>query len=325
MVPTSSLSHVLETPVANMSDTEGDDDLKRAIALSLESNALIAPSHFIDLASSDMEDDDIDAPVNIKTSTLEKATNINPEVQINPHKLDVNPHIVKSSTQSVQSETAMIATAAVSQGLLLGLNRKQMEEERLLRVRQRMSQDANRFEMVYETKKRKLAESPPRHNGNAARNVRAKELATSHIVNDGSLDQALDPSTTRIDNDVSTLSDKFQYIASPGLSMSLERETMKETVLGEIRNRHQGVLSYREQQTLGSPGIQFPTGVVKKTWAYGYPREDDIKIEEVFQKADLELAVLSAFQVEPEWVESKLNQTTKIIWVLQAKNEQEVC
>jgi hypothetical protein len=53
---------------------------------------------------------------------------------------------------------------------------------------------------------------------------------------------------------------------------------------------------------------------VKKTWAYGYPREDDIKIEEVFQKADLELAVLSAFQVEPEWVESKLNQTTKIIW-----------
>ena len=57
----------------------------------------------------------------------------------------------------------------------------------------------------------------------------------------------------------------------------------------------------------------------------GVPRlGDDIKIEEVLQKDDLKLAVLSAFQVEPEWVESKLDPKTKVIWVLQAKTAAEV-
>jgi len=41
----------------------------------------------------------------------------------------------------------------------------------------------------------------------------------------------------------------------------------------------------------------------------------------VLQKDDLELAILSAFQVEPEWVISKLNPSTKVVWVLQAKTE----
>ncbi|KAA8573112.1 hypothetical protein EYC84_003635 [Monilinia fructicola] len=71
-------------------------------------------------------------------------------------------------------------------------------------------------------------------------------------------------------------------------------------------------------------GIQFPHGVVKKTWADGFPREDDIKIEEVLQHSTLQHAVLSAFQVEPDWVISKLLRTTKVIWVLQAKTEAEV-
>lgn len=71
-------------------------------------------------------------------------------------------------------------------------------------------------------------------------------------------------------------------------------------------------------------GIQFPFGVVKKTWAFGFPRMDDIKIEEVLQRSTLEHAVLSAFQIEPDWVISKIKPTTKVIWVLQAKTEAEV-
>lgn len=64
---------------------------------------------------------------------------------------------------------------------------------------------------------------------------------------------------------------------------------------------------------------------MKKTWVQGCPRQgDDIKIEEVFQKADLDLAVLSAFQVNPDWVERKLNEKTKIVWVIQSKDEAEV-
>jgi hypothetical protein len=72
-------------------------------------------------------------------------------------------------------------------------------------------------------------------------------------------------------------------------------------------------------------GIQFPDGIVKKTWAYGYPRQCDIKIEEIFQKDDLELAVLSAFQWDEEWVLSKINlQKTDVLCVVQAEREDQV-
>lgn len=57
-----------------------------------------------------------------------------------------------------------------------------------------------------------------------------------------------------------------------------------------------------------SPELQFPQGVVKKTWAFGQPRiGDDIKLEEVLQKNDLNLAILSSFQWEMDWLLAKLD------------------
>ncbi|KAF7558631.1 hypothetical protein G7046_g5516 [Stylonectria norvegica] len=67
----------------------------------------------------------------------------------------------------------------------------------------------------------------------------------------------------------------------------------------------------------------FPNGVVKRTWALGYPRtSEDIKIEEVFQKDKLQLAVLSSFQWDDEWMMSKLDmRRTKLILLAFAANE----
>lgn len=72
--------------------------------------------------------------------------------------------------------------------------------------------------------------------------------------------------------------------------------------------------------------VQFPDGAVKKTWAYGYPRTgDDIKIEEVFQKDRLELAVLSSYQWDDEWMLSKIDlPRTKLLLVAYAKDEEQV-
>ncbi|KAK0646346.1 tyrosyl-DNA phosphodiesterase-domain-containing protein [Cercophora newfieldiana] len=69
--------------------------------------------------------------------------------------------------------------------------------------------------------------------------------------------------------------------------------------------------------------LPFPQGVVKKTWVYGQPRlGDDIKIEEVLQKDKLELAVLSSFQWDNEWLMSKIDfKRTKITYVAFAANE----
>lgn len=71
--------------------------------------------------------------------------------------------------------------------------------------------------------------------------------------------------------------------------------------------------------------LRFPTGAVKKTWAYGYPRMDDIKIEEVLEPSDLKLAVLSSFQWDMEWLFSKLDQSgARTILMMQAKDDSTV-
>ena len=59
----------------------------------------------------------------------------------------------------------------------------------------------------------------------------------------------------------------------------------------------------------------FPRGTVKKTWAFGYPRMgDDIKLEEVVQRQDLNLAVLSSFQWDVEWLLAKINTRSMSVW-----------
>lgn len=75
-----------------------------------------------------------------------------------------------------------------------------------------------------------------------------------------------------------------------------------------------------------STHLPFPQGVVKKTWAYGQPRQgDDIKIEEVLQKQQLELAVLSSFQWDEEWLLAKVDLArTKLILVAFASGEAQV-
>lgn len=72
--------------------------------------------------------------------------------------------------------------------------------------------------------------------------------------------------------------------------------------------------------------VPFPHGVVKRTWARSFPRSgDDIKIEEVLQKDKLQLAVLSSFQWDDEWILSKLDiSKTKLLLVAFATDDAQV-
>ncbi|KAI9147921.1 Tyrosyl-DNA phosphodiesterase [Paramyrothecium foliicola] len=69
--------------------------------------------------------------------------------------------------------------------------------------------------------------------------------------------------------------------------------------------------------------VPFPDGAIKRTWARGFPRStDDIKIEEVLQKDQLLLAVLSSFQWDEEWLMSKLNLSqTKVLLIAFAADD----
>lgn len=77
-----------------------------------------------------------------------------------------------------------------------------------------------------------------------------------------------------------------------------------------------------------SPSLPpFPNGSIKRTWAKGYPRTaEDIKIEEIFQKEKLELAVLSSYQWDDEWLLSKVDtRRTRLLLVAYAADDAQVC
>ncbi|CAI7653870.1 unnamed protein product [Penicillium glandicola] len=69
---------------------------------------------------------------------------------------------------------------------------------------------------------------------------------------------------------------------------------------------------------------QWPLGAVKKTHITGFPRSgNEITIEEVIQRDDLELGVFSSFLWDISWLYSKFNtSSTRIIFVMQAKDEE---
>ncbi|KAL8799338.1 MAG: hypothetical protein Q9182_005982 [Xanthomendoza sp. 2 TL-2023] len=69
--------------------------------------------------------------------------------------------------------------------------------------------------------------------------------------------------------------------------------------------------------------LVYPNGAIKKTWAFGHQRDNDIKLEEVLQNKGLTLAVLSSFQWDVEWLLRKINMdTTQVVFVMQADTEE---
>ena len=80
--------------------------------------------------------------------------------------------------------------------------------------------------------------------------------------------------------------------------------------------------STEQSQEFKHKSLKYAQGIVLKTWCYGFPRDEDIKVEEVLERDDLTLAVLSSFQWDVEWILSKINTTsTKLVFVMQAKEE----
>ena len=84
-----------------------------------------------------------------------------------------------------------------------------------------------------------------------------------------------------------------------------------------------GDAGLHERSANGNATLTFPSPIVRKTWALGFPRTgEDIKLEEVLERRDLTLAVLSSFQWDVEWLLRKIDTaTTKLIMVMQAKDE----
>lgn len=114
---------------------------------------------------------------------------------------------------------------------------------------------------------------------------------------------------------------------------SVESEGGAETPLfegegGSLNNAESGFFkstsssSSSHSHIVSGPTFLDPT--VKKTWAYGYDRDDgeDITIEEVLQPDDLRFAVIGAFQWNLGWLNSKINvDSTRLVLIVGAKEE----
>ncbi|KAE8447364.1 hypothetical protein EG329_010778 [Mollisiaceae sp. DMI_Dod_QoI] len=268
-----------------MSDDENDEDLKRAIALSLQEGSpppLDSHQAVINLISDD-EDDDLDAPLTTKPALSQaKALEIRHSGEATRRNANTGRSASDDGSASGPAPKPNVQQVCPQTSGLLGLDRKRMEEERLARAS--ALRGAGRDESIPENdpRKRKVVVLSQEHLNN--RNVKAKVSKSSN----GTVAEAIADVIVRRESSSSSANGHGN---SPGSS---------------------------------SKGIQYPDGIVKKTWANGYPRDgSDIKIEEVLQKDDLVLAVLSAFQIEPDWIISKLDEKTKVVWILQAKSEAE--
>lgn len=275
------------------SDSE-DEEIKKALALSLqEPSPKRQTSEVIDLVSSDEEQD---VPPTAKTVATSSRSAQNTSIKSNGGpKLSPggdNKEDRASTSESLSVEAPIhiplhqAPAPGPANGILGSLNRKQMEEERQARAAQRKKDDTQTSAQEPDTRKRKASASPPGPENRGGRQVIAK------LSEQPSLEE---------------------HTAFLPVSPTRDKNKMPE------------VMSYKSQQANDGTGMQYPDGVVKKTWVHGCSRQgDDIKIEEVLQKDDLELAVLSSYMIDPAWVERKINSKTKVFWILHEKEETEV-
>lgn len=130
--------------------------------------------------------------------------------------------------------------------------------------------------------------------------------------------------------------------ATIGIFSSLDRKKMEQERLARLagkRNREVSDMHDENDMPMAKKkgglsadlssyhgDVPFPEGVVKRTWVRGYDRtNDDIKIEEIFQKKDLVLAFLSSFQWDEPWLLSKIDVSrTKVVLAAFAQDESQV-
>ncbi|KAI9840597.1 MAG: hypothetical protein M1838_003992 [Thelocarpon superellum] len=144
-------------------------------------------------------------------------------------------------------------------------------------------------------------------------------------------DEAADPKPARNTVTPSMMTDEQPPThSSNGILRGLDRKKMEEERLTRLKRKASMSSSIspppsrrgRLEKPVEASSSRTANGVVLKTWAFGFARDQDIKIEEVLQKDDLKLAVLSSFQWDVEWLLRKLDlNRTEMVFVMQAKDE----
>lgn len=225
------------------------------------------------------------------------------------------PAVMTTSTSASQQSDTPTASQALATGLsALGLDRKKMEEERLARLAQRKRKASLEAPAPYSSLDNRSTQIP-RMLGDEGIFSHSKGRGDKNDT--GSLSPAVKASSRGMD------SSGGSHGSIWGLANAVEKSVSDSTHSNSNR-----ILPPRSSPT--SQQVQtlpYPRGVIKKTWIYpSYPRAgDDVKIEEVLQKDILELAVISSFQWDEDWMLSKIDiSRTKLYLIAFAKSEAQV-
>jgi hypothetical protein len=287
-------------------DSSIDSEFERAIALSLqdtrESIDTKSPSKISDccvISDSEIEE-------SITSHTLPQAGVQRHEQPANDHTSRAKlSHGIQPRRSNLRAENHDSQAPTIKKGILGISDRRRMEEERLARA----------------AKKRKASSSTPQP-CNRQSIISQDDSSASAAVNELEIAQRpikrINISVPNIimDSTPSALVDSI-----PGIygAPTISSKAHKTPTIPLPQMSH-----HMEQVDLLKPGVHFLEGVVKKTWAQGYARENDIKIDEILQKNDLKFAVLSAFQWDTEWILRKLDLgMTRLVCVVQAESEEE--
>ena len=260
------------------------------------------PPEVIDLSSSsDEDDDDLKRAIalSLKEAGASAKSPVKPDSPAkSPFKKEAqeDSNIPKNEAQPLDSPAAPGMTAF---GSML-LDRKKMEEERQARIA-----------------KRKRAEDGSSEEAPAAQKPRVKLEASSTA-------QESKPLVSRTDSASSTASSS-ESPAPQKPRVSHEASTRGSTA----REYKPSIPSAGNTSSTTAPSahlLPFRKGAVRRTWTSGCERKgDDIKIEEVFQKDQLKLAVLASYQWDDEWMLSKIDiSRTRLVCVAFAKDEAHV-
>lgn len=194
--------------------------------------------------------------------------------------MEPNETQAPDNARTLKHATAPREDSVTSAGSLLGMNRKQMEEERLARLAKRKADDSSPTPPSQVTRKLPRTEPLPVRNPVALRNP-FQSAPQANMVR------------------VKSRTEVCRQLASNAPNINI--------------------------QPTSRSVAQWPLGAVKKTHITGFPRSgNEITIEEVIQRDDLELGVFSSFLWDMPWLYSKFNNSTRILFVMQANDEETV-
>lgn len=258
-------------------DDKKDPLLKAAIEASLReesgnpgpSSPSEPPKEIVDLTCDSDDQSDVKEVFPKSNSVVESDSDDEVEQEMHDDEAELR-RAIAMSLQDLQSDAEPVepilrTSNSPPQGLL-GLNRQQMEQERLARIQKRKARESV---------------SPPGQ-------PRAKLYKTQ-------------PVTTGTSSVSVSLSKPFPPPPSSSDSTATVRPTAR-------------------------PALQWPQGTVKKTHVANTIRGgNEITIEEVIQRGDLELGVFSSFLWDMEWFFTKCDTwRTRFLLIMHAKEQEMV-